>query len=99
MNLGDTELAATAAIETCFLCVRVGMSPDAAASLVKQLAPELIFTVGDFLGLTLEECMKQLPWTLVMKLDRFLKGCPGVFEHVAPGMGARCRCMTTSTLR
>ena len=91
MNLGDTELAATAAIETCFLCVRVGTSPDAAANLVKQLAPEHIFT--------LEECMEQLPWTVVMKLDRFLKGCPGVFEHVAPGMGARCRCMTTSTLR
>ena len=52
---------------------------------MKQLAPELIFTVGDFLGLTLEECMEQLPRTVVRKLDRFLEGCPGVFEHAAPG--------------
>ena len=61
------------------------MSPGCAATAAKQLAAELIGTVGDFLGLTHEECMEQLPRTVVRKLDRFLEGCPGVFEHAAPG--------------
>ena len=85
VGLDDIELAATAGIETCFLCVRVGMSPASAARFAKQLAAALIFTVGDFLGLTLEECMEQLPRAAVRKLDRCLKGCPGLPEHVAPG--------------
>ena len=85
MNLADTELAATRGIKTCFLCTRLGMSPGCAATAAKQLAAELIGTVGDFLGLTHEECMEQLPRTVVRKLDRFLEGCPGVFEHAAPG--------------
>ena len=79
------------------------MSPGCAATAAKQLAAELIGTVGDFLGLTHEECMEQLPRTVVRKLDRFLEGCPGVFEHAALGTCGGCEmslhCRLTLNMR
>ena len=91
MNLADIELAATPGIKTCFLCTRLGMSPGCAARLAKQLAAELICTVGDFLGLTHEECMARLPREVVTRLDRFIKGCQDIHDHAAPGTRGGCR--------
>ena len=90
MSLGPEELAETAGIKTCFLCTRVNMSADAAAEVARILGAQLVFTVGEFLELTLEECMDYLPRTVVKRLDRFFKGCPGLPEHAAPGTLGGC---------
>ena len=90
MGLDDIELAATTGIKTCFLCTRVGMSPASAARFAKQLVAGWIFSVGDFLALTHEECMAQLPRAAVTRLDKFIKGCPDLPEHAAPGTRGGC---------
>ena len=90
MGLDDIELAATTGIKTCFLCTRVGMSPASAARFAKQLEAGWIFSVGDFLALAHEECMAALPRADVTRLDKFIKGCPDLPEHAAPGTRGGC---------
>ena len=81
-QLDYKQLAATPA--------EVGMSPRAAAKFAKQLYAADAFTVGDYLGLTLEYCVTSMSPPLVERLNRYLKGCRGLSEHAAPGTCGGC---------
>ena len=50
-NLDITHLAATAGIESCFLCTNAGFSVFAAVPFAKELKAAGTYTVGDFVGI------------------------------------------------
>ena len=86
-NLDLGQLAQARDLTSCFLCTQVGMEPMKVAVFAKQLCPQTIFTVEDYLGTTHATINAKLSLRCVRTLDHYLQQFAGLPEnqHAVPG--------------